>query len=93
MWRKSFSADCELILLKFNQTLILHFIQFHRHGASVNRQIVCELLPVKGNGKSSGALKPCLLLKVFHQFGTDGVRCQAVYFSGKMEVLFCQYTE
>ena len=49
--------------MEVNESLVLHFIQFNRHGASVNRQIVSQLLPIKRNGKILGALKSHLLGK------------------------------
>ena len=44
-----------MIFVVIQQTVLFHAAQFRRHGAALHRQIIRQLLPVKGNGKNSAA--------------------------------------
>lgn len=44
-----------MIFVVIQQPVLFHAAQFCRHGAALHRQIIRQLLPVKGNGKNSAA--------------------------------------
>ena len=44
-----------MVFVVIQQPVFFHAAQFRRHGAALHRQIIRQLLSVKGNGKNSAA--------------------------------------
>ena len=62
--------ELEVVQIITDQSVLLHFTQFTRHGAAVNRKIIGKLLPGKRNIKSGGLMHVHLLGKVGEQLLT-----------------------
>lgn len=45
----------EVVFMIIQQSVFFHAAQFRRHGTALHRQIIRQLLSVKGNGKNSAA--------------------------------------
>ena len=54
--------------MKVQNTLVPKAAELGRQGAAVCRQVVCQLLPVEGNGKIGAAVSFCLGRQIGQNF-------------------------
>ena len=61
-------VELEVAALRFQDAVIAHFRNLVRHGASVNGQVIGQLLPVERNGYAGAVLLLCFFRQVRDQF-------------------------
>ena len=58
----------EFVFVKFDEPFASHFGKLARHGASVYRKKICQLLPVERDPDAAAVLLFCLFGKIGNEF-------------------------
>ena len=85
-------ADAEGVSVKVDEALPFEFPQLHRHGAAVHREIVRQLLAVKGDDKGrlpTPGNHPCLIGEVGQQLFAGGFAGENLELQAELAVFVC----